>query len=189
LVILVSKENVYLWINQRHTSVFDSLFYHITRLPELAFVVFIITLGFLTKKKHLLTVVVSLFTCTLVILISKYFLFKEFDRPIVWLMNKGISFHQVPGISIHSNHSFPSGHTLAAFASLSLAGFFSGKWWAQLLFMFLAVLSGYSRMYVSQHYITDVYVGAMLGYFIVFISYLVINKKCKSSYWEKGIIN
>lgn len=104
-------------------------------------------------------------------------------------MNKGIAFHQVPGISIHSNHSFPSGHTLAAFASLSLAGFFSGKWWAQFLFMILAVLSGYSRIYVSQHYITDVYVGAILGFLIVLITYIIINKKCNTPYWDKGILS
>lgn len=189
LVVFVSRENVYLWINQRHTSLSDNLFYHITRLPELAYVVFILALGLFTKKKHFLIVAVSLIICTIVILVSKYFLFKDFDRPIVWLMSKGVAFHQVPGISIHSNHSFPSGHTLAAFASLSLAGFFSGKWWAQLLFMFLAILSGYSRIYVSQHYITDVYVGAILGFCIVLITYIILNKKCNSPYWDKGIMN
>jgi undecaprenyl-diphosphatase len=57
--------------------------------------------------------------------------------------------------------AFPSGHTAAAFGSaLAL-----GRIWPQgrVLWWTLAVLMGYSRIYVGHHYPLDVVAGAVVG--------------------------
>lgn len=57
--------------------------------------------------------------------------------------------------------SFPSGHTCAAFASAATLFFGKNKLWIPTLV--LAVLIGFSRLYLYVHYPSDVLVGALIG--------------------------
>ncbi|MDO5714019.1 MAG: phosphatase PAP2 family protein [Tissierellia bacterium] len=63
-----------------------------------------------------------------------------------------------------SGYSFPSGHTLASFTSVTILYFYNKKWgkWAFLL----ALIIGFSRMYHFVHYPTDVLAGMVLGYLL-----------------------
>ena len=64
-----------------------------------------------------------------------------------------------------SDHSFPSGHTCAAFATAGSL-LWSGKnklWGLRISGMVLAILTGWSRLYVGVHFPTDVLVGALVG--------------------------
>ncbi|MGD9928534.1 MAG: phosphatase PAP2 family protein [Mangrovibacterium sp.] len=60
-------------------------------------------------------------------------------------------------------NSFPSGHTMAIFGFLSLVAYFTGKQWAGVLFFFVALAVGFSRIYLCQHFIVDVYFGSVFG--------------------------
>jgi undecaprenyl-diphosphatase len=57
--------------------------------------------------------------------------------------------------------SFPSGHTAAAFGSAMAIG----RIWPEgrVLWWTMAVLMGYSRIYVGHHYPLDVAAGALVG--------------------------
>lgn len=58
--------------------------------------------------------------------------------------------------------SFPSGHTASSFA---FATFISSRYPRYQPYLWLyAGLSGFSQMYVGNHYPSDVFVGALLGY-------------------------
>ena len=60
-------------------------------------------------------------------------------------------------------HSFPSGHTCAAFAA-GIAWAKALPWrWGRIGAVALAVLMGLSRLYVGVHYPTDVLAGALIG--------------------------
>lgn len=64
-----------------------------------------------------------------------------------------------------SDHSFPSGHTCAAFATAGSL-LWSGKnklWGLRVPALILAVLTGWSRLYVGVHFPTDVLAGALIG--------------------------
>ena len=59
------------------------------------------------------------------------------------------------------DHSLPSGHTAAAFAGALLFGIHAPAW--SPLFYTLAVLVGFSRVYLGVHYPSDVAIGAATG--------------------------
>ena len=72
--------------------------------------------------------------------------------------------HQVDGVTLHAVNSFPSGHTAAAFSlMLCLTLICRKKPWAAPLFLLLAVVAGWSRIYLSQHFAEDVCAGAVVG--------------------------
>jgi hypothetical protein len=63
--------------------------------------------------------------------------------------------------------SFPSGHTIAAFSVATvIARRYPRYRWLPYVAYGLAGLTGFSRMTLSSHYASDVFVGAALGYSI-----------------------
>lgn len=59
------------------------------------------------------------------------------------------------------DHSFPSGHTTAAF-SLAVPMMIGHPEWTA-LFLTLSLVVGFSRMYLGLHYPSDVLAGAVIG--------------------------
>jgi len=74
-----------------------------------------------------------------------------------------VQLHQIAGEELHLVHSFPSGHTITAFAFFLTLVYFTKKPTIQFLYFLLAVLVGYSRVYLSQHFAIDVLVGSFIG--------------------------
>jgi membrane-associated phospholipid phosphatase len=62
-------------------------------------------------------------------------------------------------------HSFPSGHTCAAFSLFTFLSLLASARYQPLglLFFILAALVGYTRMYLAAHFFADVYAGSILG--------------------------
>ena len=59
--------------------------------------------------------------------------------------------------------SFPSGHSTSAFSVFLLLTILSSKKsWGYFLLL-LAVATAYSRVYLAQHFVEDVYAGSLLG--------------------------
>ena len=82
------------------------------------------------------------------------------DRTRPWLMVEGLAALVYEG----DPHSFPSGHTSAAFAcALAWWGTLPGRW--QYAAVAVAVAMGLSRLYVGVHFPTDVLCGALAGAF------------------------
>lgn len=187
-VIAYDKNVSMLFINSHHSRFLDVTLYHITRLPELASIVFVVILGLFAEKRQFLAIIVAMALCGLSILLFKNILFSSFDRPFTWLDGHQVKFHHVPGIHLHSNGSFPSGHTTAAFCSLALVGFVSGKGWVQLLLFLFACLAAYSRVYAAQHYLMDVYAGALMGFTLALSITLLMENILKTPNWFKPLI-
>lgn len=64
--------------------------------------------------------------------------------------------------------SFPSGHTMHSVAAAMVLVFERkrGRWWA----LALAVLIGFSRLYLRVHFPSDVLVGALVGLFAAWLA-------------------
>jgi len=79
------------------------------------------------------------------------------------------------------NLSFMSGHTMATFAvASSLAHSYPEKKWLGILVYSIAGLTGLSRIHDDQHWASDVFAGALLGYYIGSFT-------GKSSRWQLGV--
>jgi membrane-associated phospholipid phosphatase len=91
----------------------------------------------------------------------KHQVFPERKRPSAAL--EAGSIREVPTVPLHRNNSFPSGHTATAFTGFCSLALFSRKAAAQAFFAIVAAMVGYSRMYLGQHFMTDVLAGAVIG--------------------------
>jgi membrane-associated phospholipid phosphatase len=69
------------------------------------------------------------------------------------------------GSFIRGNGSFPSGHTIAAFSVATVvARRYGNHRWVPCVSYGLASLVGFSRLTLSSHFASDVFMGAALGY-------------------------
>lgn len=169
-VILLSfdKVEIHLAINEVNSGFLDFFFTYWTYLGDGVFApIVILVLGILFFKQRKL----STFTLGFGILILAGVLSQTLKRAFFSdaLRPSGIigseNLYLVPGIDVHTYHSFPSGHTTAGFAFMAFIAlfFFAKNKFMQFILAITAVLIGYSRMYLSQHFLEDVVVGGILG--------------------------
>lgn len=78
--------------------------------------------------------------------------------------------------AIDDSYSFPSGHTSIAFSTATSLALIYKKWYITIPAYAWATGVGYSRMYLGQHYPSDVLAGAATGAASAFISHW-LNKK------------
>ncbi len=105
------------------------------------------------------------------------------DRPSAWFQKFGQADAIIPveGVPLLGGAtSFPSGHTMAAFALYSFLTFMVSpkRWWPALFFL-LALIVGISRIYLGQHFLKDVYAGAVMGVVLGLAAYVLL------MWWEK----
>ncbi len=96
----------------------------------------------------------------------------------------------VEGVAVHSGlNSFPSGHTLAAFALFTyLALVVPRKQGTALLFFLLALSGGLARIYLVQHFLEDVLAGAVLGVLLGLAAYLLLRPTAgRKSWWDGSL--
>jgi undecaprenyl-diphosphatase len=64
---------------------------------------------------------------------------------------------------IESDYAFPSGHTSSAFATATSLAIATKKWYVAVPAFAWSASVGYSRIYLGQHYPSDVIMGAIVG--------------------------
>lgn len=168
------KVEGHLFLNPWHYKPLDYLFRWLTMLGDGIFIISLALLLFILKKRFLSLMIVGgyLLSGIPVQIIKSYI---DAARPAVFL--KGINYdHFVEGVTLHNYNSFPSGHTTSAFAlAVILAINVKNKWFG-LFFLFLAAMVGYSRIYLSQHFMEDVFVGSLIGVLTGVVTYLFLEK-------------
>lgn len=170
-----SKSQIHLFINAHHTPAADWFFKYITFLGEgWWFLLGIPALIFVSWRAAIQLALSGLLT-GLVTALFKQVLFSGEPRPIKYF-EASEPLYLIAGAEHNLWNSFPSGHTLAAFALyFTLALLAKNKGFSLFCFV-LAVLVGYSRMYLSQHFLVDVVAGAGLGVVVATISYVIATK-------------
>lgn len=163
------------FFSERRSAFGDAFFRWFTTMGE-AWVYFLALFYFLFQR-YRYAIVIPMIGLT-VTCIS--FAFKSFfgqDRPMAFLSKQGLFelVQTVQGVELHSGAtSFPSGHTTSAFAlSTFVALCLPYKRAVAALLFAAAFLTGISRIYLVQHFLKDVYAGAILGLFIGMVFYVL----------------
>ena len=159
---ICGKTNSFLLLNSFHNTTLDYFFILFTNLGDgiIALVFCMLAAVFYRKKIYAL----SLFYAFIISGIIAQTLKRLVDtpRPKLYFAN-GEYTQFIDGIKIATQHSFPSGHTATVFAITTVIIIFikNRKW--QIPMLAIASLVGYSRIYLGQHFLLDVLVGAIIG--------------------------
>ncbi|QJB31419.1 phosphatase PAP2 family protein [Chitinophaga oryzae] len=156
---IYSREEVYFYVNRLHTSWGDWLFPRITELGSTgACVVFTALLFYFNKRQGIVLAAAYLFN-SMVNFALKFMV--AFPRPSRFFAERLHDIYFVPGVEVLDNfRSFPSGHSVCAFTAATVFSYYvKNKYWSW-LFLLLAAMVAYSRMYMSQHFLEDVTAGA-----------------------------
>ncbi|HET9571976.1 MAG TPA: phosphatase PAP2 family protein [Bacteroidales bacterium] len=162
-----------------NTPLLDVFFKYWTLFGTFALIGPIILIQCFMKYRHALITAVSSLMGFLLVQLAKRFIWFDAPRPKV-IFDTLPDIHYVTGVHLHSAHSFPSGHTTGAFALFMALALINKRPVWQMLFLIAAMLVGYSRLYLSQHFPIDVVVGSAIGTISALLSYnWFINSKIK----------
>ena len=228
----VGKDELFLLFNMNLGATGDFFFKYGTNAGDgLLWIVWLIAI-LLTKRKHLLTLIISAFILsTLFTQVGKLLILPDEFRPaesiklstlklqekddlklingvpvvtftdmysqintfkkgdivevVYWRNNKmdtskvevqkNINLHLVKGVDVHSYGSFPSGHTGTAFTFALLIALLIPSATVSITCILIALIIGYSRIYLSQHYPVDVAAGMIVAVFSVTLAVLFQN--------------
>jgi len=173
-ICLDNKIDCFIKLNPLHEQWLDVFFIGVTWLGDGLFSLVAAVLVVLFWRDYRLTlhIVIAYLLSGLVAQVMKKLWAAPRPRAII---EPALYKNFLSGISGVGHNSFPSGHTTTAFALATiLALHASNKAWG-LFFLFLAVLVGYSRIYLGQHFLPDVTMGALLGTVTALFVYGFIN--------------
>jgi membrane-associated phospholipid phosphatase len=166
MVVLISSTRLdqMTWVNSHHALWADFMFRFFTSLAEVFLPITLAIYFYNRKRAFFVPFLTSYAVSTLIIQGIKHLIFPNALRPIAYFANLHLSWYLVPGVDVHTQNSFPSGHTSAAwfmFFWFALLG--KSRLWG--LFMALAAIGvAYSRIYLMQHFPIDVTFGAGIGF-------------------------
>ena len=180
LLYFYPKLELHLMLNAYHTGFEDTFFKYYSMLAE--WPLYVLALLPLFWKKIEMTILFALSELTggafLQILKHTF----SFDRPVSAFENYNeMMLPLVQGVDMHHGNSFPSGHAstffvfctccalILAYNYQKKAGKDDHKQWILcslllLLLLVFAALGAYSRIYLSQHFLSDVCMGSIIGF-------------------------
>jgi membrane-associated phospholipid phosphatase len=179
-VILLSynKADIHIWLNNRWTVAGDLFFRYITLLGDGFFVVSVGILLLLYSLRSSVFLLTSYASTGILVQFLKRVVFGSSLRPSKYFAGN-VHLHFVDGVSLMGGHSFPSGHSASAFSMFLCLAIISRNKAIQFLCLVMACLVAYSRVYLSQHFLSDIYVGSLVGVTGTLAFYLVFYRHDK----------
>ena len=169
-----SKAGGFILMNPYHSAILNQFFIPYTLVGDGFFIIGIAIILFFFKKRFLSLMVLSSFLLSGIIAqVLKYFILEA--RPAFYLEKTNYPYF-IDGVTLHNFHSFPSGHTASAFALAAVLSFSVKNKNYSILFLLLAALVGYSRMYLGQHFMDDVFAGSVIGVLSSIICWIYLEK-------------
>lgn len=173
-----SRINAHLLLNSYHTPFLDTFFKYFTYIGG-GFPVYLGIAWCLFNLRQGLYILLSQGVTALFTQALKYTC--AHPRPYTYFNELGLSLPPtVDGVHLwDAYNSFPSGHTSATFALCTcLAAITPPKYkYMQVVWLIAGWLGAYSRIYLSQHFVDDVLLGALIGVLCAAGMYIVLFKK------------
>jgi membrane-associated phospholipid phosphatase len=169
--LLGDKAHFLKWLAWNRSPFFDYYFYHVTKLGEAVGFVIIGLMLWLRSWRRMIIIPVLGGVVTLVSYLMKKYFYHE--RPKLYLERTGwdgplavLDYHLLTG-----HASFPSGHSMAAWALFTLTAALIRKGWVSALCLILATSVSLSRVYLMAHFLRDVVAGAAIGFVLGYLTY------------------
>ena len=181
---IFQNSNFSIIINASHNNFLDQFFKYITFFGDGRFVFLIALIYLFANKKYGISILISLIINTILIQVLKRVVFSNRFRPSFYFKNliEDGSWNMIDGVELYEKFSFPSGHTASIFCLCMSICIFMKKKYFPLLLVLLAYIVGFSRIYLSQHFLIDVLAGALIGSLVPILTFkyiepLLFNKK------------
>lgn len=171
---MYGKEASFLFVNLNYSPMGDWLFPYVTYLGDgVTVVLFCIILLFLNYRKAIQLIIIYLLSSQITQVLKRT-VFSDVPRPSKYFEGK-VALHMVDGVQVHQMMSFPSGHTTSIFAFMAFLAIITKNKSMSILYLAIACLGGYSRMYLAQHFLEDVIAGSVIGVFTAFVATSLLN--------------
>lgn len=161
-LLLNGKAGAFISLNHYHPFLLNVFFINYTFMGDGIFAICLIAVYafyFRQRKKSLALLFAFLGSGLMVQLIKNLV---SAPRPRLFF-EPGRYLHFLDGVSLSGYSSFPSGHTATAFAIATVLVLFMRNTKKQILILGMALLVGYSRIYLAQHFVIDIMIGALIG--------------------------
>lgn len=193
LLTVYPKGELHIMLNSVHTQVGDTFLKLFTRLAEWPLYV-LGALPLFFRMKWWVAFYAACESASAIVVTALKHLF-HMPRPSLFFQS-AISEHLpvVEGVKLHRNLSFPSGHTSTFFVFVTVVVILLALRYhfrqttrlqgmafhcCQMVLLLLAAVGGYSRIYLSQHFLMDVFAGSIIGVSIPFALYPLFAAKLK----------
>lgn len=171
--LIMTKGDFVKWTNQTIANDFlDPVFMNITHLGDGWVWLFVAIILLFVRYSHAIVAAVTALFNLLLTGLFKQVLFKGMQRPTAWFAD-GTFEHLIEGFKYHSSNTFPSGHTMTAFAAAFMISYAFKNKTISIIAFTLAILAGFSRIYLLLHFYVDVYFGAILGLVCLFLALMI----------------
>ena len=187
IIIIFSKASVHLFLNSYYNDFADVLFKYLTILGDGIVIPFLVLfLAFIRFRYAFFLLSVYAVSGLFTQLLKRTF-FLKVPRPTKFFEDIA-QLHLVPDVDQLSMKSFPSGHSTTAFAIVICLVLMVKNDILKLMFFILAALIAYSRVYLSQHFLTDILAGSVIGVLTGLWLYQII-QPLKWSWLDKNVMS
>ena len=154
--------DISLWVNSHHHAALDFIFKHLTHLGDGLFAAVVCAIILAFFRQHFWSSIFCVYIPALVTQLLKRLVFADHLRPAA-KMSAYTQLHFVEGITIHTQNSFPSGHSTGAFALFLFLALLIPNKKLGIVFLSLALLAAFTRVYLLQHFFEDVFLGSVIA--------------------------
>lgn len=160
-VTLVPAKDSFIQLNSIHTLYLDTFFQNYTILGDGVFSIALFLVLLLMERAALaMQVIIAYLFSGILSQVIKHMV--HAPRPLALLGHDGYPYF-IEGVTYGGMNSFPSGHTSSVFALAILLSLHNNNKGRGIAYLVLAIITGYSRIYLGQHFLLDVLAGALLG--------------------------
>lgn len=177
LSLMLNYEKVIVHIYLNHlvgNAAVDRFFYFITWLGDGTLAPFLLLVVLIYNTRLGIYTTTSFLSASLFSQVLKRVFFDDVNRPFFvfqWPYPYPLTY--VEGVDKYLHNSFPSGHATQAFAILMCLAFTTKNQGMKFLFFIPAVLTAFSRVYLSQHWLIDITVGSIIGVIFSILFYYI----------------
>lgn len=173
------KVAMFTYINGNYSPWLNEVMYYVTYMGTAGFIIPALLMPMLGRERRTKQYFLLALVCTMVPFLLLHALKHYFDMPRPMHFFEHTKWvHILPHWERLFEQSFPSGHSEGAFALFCfLAMILPYRFrWVGAVFFILAIAVGYSRVYLTAHFVEDVYAGSVVGVFGTIVAYAAMDR-------------